>query len=148
MAEKTMMIFSGVMKVAAFAVMTAVFIFTSAGCGSGGSQSSPPGYVLPDSVMIEILTDIFIVEGVMIQLEYIQQKETDSGVPWYSTVFEKHGVDREQFRESLGYYTGEPEQFDRIYDKVVQNLMVIQDNLKRESEESAEERGETAVGLE
>lgn len=144
MAEAGMLRVKWVMKVMAFVLMMAVLIFMSAGCGGCGKKSTPPGHVLPDSVMIAILTDIFIVEGVMIQLEYIQQKETDSGVPWYSTVFAKHGVDREQFRESLGYYAGEPEQFDRIYDKVVKNLMVIQDDLKREQEANPEESTEAS----
>lgn len=137
----------GFMKLAGLILMLPVIVLMLSGCKDSGSKSILPGNVLSDSVMVSILTDIFLIEGVMIQLEYIQQKEQDAGILFYQMVMEKHGVSREQFRESLEYYATEPQLFDKLYDKVVQNLVVIQDALKKEAEATIDtSQGEVVDG--
>ncbi len=95
--------------------------------------------VLPDTTMVAVLTDIFLIEGVMIQLEYIRQKEPGSGVPYYEMVYRKYGITRNAFVRSLEWYMEEPERMDNIYDRVIQNLGKMQVELRDETEATAKD---------
>ncbi|MFO7723482.1 MAG: DUF4296 domain-containing protein [Bacteroidales bacterium] len=88
--------------------------------------------VLPDSVMVQMLTDMFLAEGVMIQLEYLQAKESRDAVPYYAEIYKKYDTNRETFTTSMEFYAQDPERLDRIYDMVVQKLAVLQDEQRKE----------------
>lgn len=91
--------------------------------------------VISDSLMVAVLADFFLTEGVMIQLEYIQQKQPDSAIPIYEQLFRKHGITREDFRYSLEYYAEKPMVIDKIYDQVIQQLSIEQMALRDVGEE-------------
>jgi hypothetical protein len=114
----------------AAAVFLAFTLVMMTGC-SGKKGSGTPEELLPDSVMVEILTDMFLVEGVMIQLEYLQSKQPDDAVPYYAEIYKKHQTDRETFTAGMEYYARQPERLDRIYDMVVQKLTVLQDEARK-----------------
>lgn len=96
------------------------------------NRSDKKNEILSDSLMVQMLTDIFILEGLMIQLEYINRKEQKSAVPYYEVLYQKHGVDREIFVNSVKYYSKDPDHIDKIYDKVIQNLSKKQIKLREE----------------
>lgn len=95
-------------------------IFFTQGCVNKGAAT--PDGILPDTVMVSMIADFFITEGVMIQLEYLSRKESGSAVPLYNKIFEKHKTTRDDFIKSLEYYSKTPEQLDRIYDLAIQKL--------------------------
>ncbi len=94
------------------------------GCVKKGVTGSEG--ILPDTVMVSIIADFFIVEGVMIQLEYLNRKEIGSAIPLYGKIYEKHKTTREEFIRSMEYYAKTPSQLDRIYDLAVQKLSKFQ----------------------
>lgn len=112
-----------------------MLIFAVLACGT--NTSGTPKDVLHDTVLVSMLTDFFIAEGAMIQLEYIQQKEPDSGVPLYQEIFRKHGVSREEFVRSLEYYAGQPARLDRLYDLAIQQLHLEQEKLSQKKEKES-----------
>lgn len=95
-------------------------VFFSQGCSNKGGVTNDG--ILPDTIMVSMIADFFIVEGVMIQLEYLSRKESNSAVPLYNKIFEKHNTTRDDFIKSLEYYAKSPQQLDRIYDLAVQKL--------------------------
>jgi hypothetical protein len=104
-----------------------------ASCRSG--EERPPENLISESVMIQVLADFFLVEGVMIQLEYIHQKMPDSAIPHYQVLYEKHGITRDLFLESLDYYSGNPAQIDRIYDLAILELSKEQTRITKKQKE-------------
>lgn len=97
------------------------FFFLAGACGEKSRTISPKSLV-PDTLMVAVITDIYLVEGVMIQLEYLQRRPQDAAIPYYDVVFRKHGITREQFRSSMEYYAQTEDQLDKIYDRVILNL--------------------------
>jgi hypothetical protein len=121
------------LAIVVFLMISGAMVFT--GCKQK-PEARPGEKILPDTTMIAVMTDMYLVEGVMIQLEYIQQKEQGSAVPYYNAIYQKYGVDRESFIKSLEYYTEDPEHLDRIYDRVIQNLGKKQLELRKEEEKA------------
>jgi hypothetical protein len=106
-------------------------------CDSDKPGASPD--VLHDTILVALLADFFIAEGAMIQLEYIQQKQPDSGVPLYREIFRKHGTTREAFIHSLEYHAQQPEKLDRLYDLAIQQLQMEQEVLNQKKEKETAE---------
>jgi hypothetical protein len=106
-------------------------ILFSVGCDRKQDIRAPED-LLPDTIMVQMLTDMFLVEGVMIQLEYLQAKEPGDAVPYYAEIYGKYKTTREAFTASMEYYARKPEHLDRIYDMAIQNLTVLQDALRKE----------------
>lgn len=77
----------------------------------------------PDQ-MIEILTDVHIVEGAKIGRKVMG--DTLLMDAYYNKVFAKHGINKTLFEENFRYYSSEPKKMDAIYEKVVENLNHLQ----------------------
>jgi uncharacterized Zn finger protein len=107
-------------------LLIALMILSLFGQGCRQPEPDEQRQVIADSVMVAVLADFFLTEGVMIQLEYIQQKQPDSAIPIYEQLFRKHGITREDFRHSLEYYAEKPLMIDKIYDQVIQQLSIEQ----------------------
>lgn len=77
----------------------------------------------PDQ-MIEILTDVHIVEGAKIGRKIMG--DTLLMDDYYNKVFAKHSINKIMFEENFRYYSSEPKKMDAIYEKVVENLNHLQ----------------------
>ena len=81
-------------------------------CSSG---DTPPDGILNKEEMINVLTDIHLVDGGMVM--YIQTPDTlyKYGTVRYADVFKKDHTDTAQFRKSFKYYTLKPSMFSDMY---------------------------------
>lgn len=93
------------------------------------SNSSPKG-VLDESLMSSILVDIQLAEGKVSSLPI----SFDSSQVLYSLlekdIFSKHGVTDSVFIESMEYYLESAEKMDRIYARVIDSLVVLENKTK------------------
>lgn len=89
-------------------------------CGNGDKEKRNEE-VLPEEQMVELLTDIQLVESVVRVNAGEDEFLTDS-VDYYSAIFEKHSVSKIQFEESMRYYTKHPADLENIYDQVLVKL--------------------------
>jgi len=93
------------------------------------SNSSPQG-VLDESLMSSILVDIQLAEGKVSSLPI----SFDSSQVLYSLlekdIFSKHGVTDSVFIESMEYYLESAEKMDRIYARVIDSLVVLENKTK------------------
>lgn len=102
--------------------------------------------VISKSAMSEILVEQHVLESKVLLLKL----RTDSMTKVYNTlekeIFEKHGIDKEQYEKSYQYYMTKPEVMDKIYEIVVDSLNVLdQQATLDEEEEKRREREEKAA---
>ena len=102
------------------------FLVLSLSCTS---NSSPQG-ILNENLMISILVEIQLTEGKVSSLPVTY----DSSQVLYSLmekdIFLKHGVTDSVFIESMEYYLEDAEKMDRIYARVIDSLVVLENNTK------------------
>jgi hypothetical protein len=82
--------------------------------------------------MVDVMTDVMLMESSN-AINYNHGLLPDS--LWeadYATVFKKHTIHKDDFKNALTYYQGHPEQFSVIMEKVITRLQKMQ--LKRQTE--------------
>ena len=93
------------------------------------SNSSPQG-ILNENLMVSILLEIQLSEGKVSSLPV----SYDSSQVLYSLmekdIFLKHGVIDSVFTTSMEYYLEDAEKMDRIYARVIDSLVVLENNNK------------------
>ena len=103
-----------------------LFLALSLSCSS---KSSPQG-ILDESLMVSILVEIQLSEGKVSSLPV----NYDSSQVLYSLmekdIFSKHGVTDSVFTTSMEYYLEDAEKMDRIYARVIDSLVVLENNTK------------------
>lgn len=106
-------------------------IFLTA-CGSKDTVV-PPETLLTEAQMIDILTDVQVIEGDLnfrrSEGENIQGRSS----LYYSQLFEHYGITDSIFNDNLLYYTDKPAILERITDSVYNRLAKVQDKLKSEN---------------
>ena len=60
----------------------------------------------------------------------IKRKDDKKIKAYYSSVLTKHGFTREQFEETILFYSESPKRYEKIYDKVLVELSKIEGNIK------------------
>lgn len=84
------------------------------------SQKKTPAGILESGKMINVLTDIHLVDSYLASSAYDTTVQPAS--KFYSVVFRKHGIDSLAFRKSLKYYSRQPEVLDTMYYDVLNRL--------------------------
>tara|TARA_R110002096_G_scaffold115365_2_gene249903 strand:- start:122111 stop:122620 length:510 start_codon:yes stop_codon:yes gene_type:complete len=102
-------------------LVLAIFLFS---CESKNTDELNVEDTLSPEKMIEILTDIHIVEGAKIGRKIMG--DTLMMDAYYQKVFSKYQIDKKQFEANYRYYSSEPKRMDDIYEKVVENLNQLQ----------------------
>lgn len=90
------------------------------------TRDYPSGATIPDSTMVMVVADMFLIEGAMIQLEYLQDKTNETPVPYYEAVYKKYGITREQFLKTLPMYTGNARYAEKLYDRVIERINLLE----------------------
>lgn len=88
--------------------------------------------------MVLMLTDIHLLEGAFYTLQVVDldtaKMQTYMG---YSTVFAKYHTSPEAFKKSWKFYMAHPEYSDPMYEKVVENISILQtESLKKQPKKS------------
>jgi hypothetical protein len=95
-------------------------------CSCAQKQEGLPAGILTKDKMIVVLVDIHLAEAsnenrslTAIQLNEIVARK-------YDTVMKKHDITYVQFKTSFEYYLRNPDQFDEIYQEVVNRLSAME----------------------
>ncbi|SDD85187.1 protein of unknown function [Pricia antarctica] len=78
-----------------------------------------PDNLIPEDKMVEVLTDLAIVNAAKITNVALLQEHDIEPMAY---IFEKHGIDSLQFVESDRYYASLPIAYEKIYKKVESKL--------------------------
>lgn len=76
--------------------------------------------------MVDVIVDMRLMDAIM--NVKLRKKETglDSvNVVLHNSIMEKHGITREQFERSLGYYQKDLKVLDEIYEQAITKLTLL-----------------------
>jgi citrate synthase len=101
-------------------------------CGTKSNEK--PGSLLSEEKLAAVLTEVELLDAVY-TLEY-QKRDTSrqTMAAYYEEVYQRHGVTREQFTESLEWYGKDPEKIRALRYKVYDELSRMQAELKSEAQ--------------
>jgi len=100
-----------------------VFLFCITSCES---EEKPPADLMPKDKFTEVLVDVRLLEGAYAsRFSRVDAAEfkIDS---YYLTLFQKHGVDKQQFLDAYSYYTSRPKEMEAIEGIVMERLSALQ----------------------
>lgn len=96
-------------------------LLLSFSCGGGGENAIPEG-VLPKEELIPVIVDLQILES-HFQRQFaradVYRDALDSSS---NSVFEAHGVTRDQFSESMEFYSQDPDTLFLIYEAALDTI--------------------------
>ncbi|MCX6256814.1 MAG: DUF4296 domain-containing protein [Bacteroidia bacterium] len=108
-----------------------------------GKKIQVTGELIPAKKMVELLVDIHLADAIAItvQRQKIGNEPLNS---LYSSVFNKHGCTRKQFENSIAYYSDHLEDYEKIYDEVIETLSKMESRYSKglgKDEETEYEKG-------
>ena len=89
-------------------------------CSCSSEEESFPENLIKEELFINIVSEIELTEA-YIKLKTAHIDSVDQEI-LYQNIFEKYAVTKENFNESLVYYSSKPEQLEHIYDQVIVKL--------------------------
>ena len=96
-------------------------------CGEKKDIREAANTVLPDSLisqekMIMILADVHLVEAALLLERNDGQQAKDKPGDYYQGIFNKYRISHERYDQNLAYYRENPENFEKMYEKVIELL--------------------------
>ena len=107
-------------------------------CSEKPTTAMPEG-ILSEKKMISVLTDIQLIEGAVSKKLIDRSINNKESTRYYAKTFEKHDITRQQFDESLNFYTENPKDLQKIYEKVLVELSKIKAELQNAKKRTVEE---------
>lgn len=96
------------------------------------SKKEIPSNILNRDQMVDILTDIQIIEATLDYTKTTKIESDQISKKYYDSLFSKYNITRQQFEESLYYYKNNVEELESIYSDVITKLNKIQSEIKVE----------------
>lgn len=111
-----------------------VFIFISALwlLSSCSNSNKEPEGILPQKQMVDLLVDMHLSEAINGQRFRLDKTTPNFPDDLYFSICKKHGVDPDVFAKSVLYYGKHPNQYDVIYDQVLDKLAEMEEQVKKE----------------
>lgn len=105
-----------------FTIIVSIFLIFAA-C------SNRPKGVLDQEDMVNLLTDMHKLDGVLIE-RGIMFSNDSTKTKYYNFVFAKYEITKANFDSSLVWYTKNPQEFNNVYNKVLINLSLQEKEVK------------------
>jgi len=106
------------MNIRLVAVALSFFLFIS--CSPNKEiQEKAPENLLTEEKMAEIVSEIQLIEAYLNQIPYSKRGANDSDYFYYSLLFEKYKVNKDDFMQNLKYYATQEDKISSIYDKSI-----------------------------
>ena len=103
-------------------------LFVFASCKQSDEVNKPEGLLSQDE-MVAVLTDIHLIEGARTGM--VIMGDSVGGVnEHYRAFFDKHNVTQAVYDSSFVFYSKNPIIFDKIYERVIENLSVIESEIQ------------------
>lgn len=106
-----------------------VIITVITGCSIGNGDN--PEKIIPEDLFISVLVDIHIADAGLNVVNLKKKYSNFNADDYYEHVLKRHNVSREQFNETIKYYTYNLNKFDKIYDQVITELSKADANLRK-----------------
>ena len=119
-------------KMKRFSLIILLFVLVTA-CGGHKDKGFIPDRLLTEQEMIDLMTDVQIIEGDITYQKTRERELSDSikiepkdyvklSEEYYDQLFEHYGITDSIFKQNIRYYTEQPVLLEKIMDSVVQRL--------------------------
>jgi len=98
------------------------------------SNKELPDYVLGREAMIDVITDIHLIEAALAKKQNKGLLAFDLAEIYYDSLYAKYSISKAEIDSSIAYYSRRPEIFDAIYVKVITNLSKKESEIELESD--------------
>lgn len=118
------------MKNSLFFFLILLFLGSCYNDRAGKGIPDIPESTISEEKMADILTDFYLVQA---NLRYLQERRIpfeDNNPKLHYLIFKSHDVTEEEFEESFNYYKYNLEAYDRIMEKVLENLSKLETEVK------------------
>lgn len=89
--------------------------------------------------MVNIIIDMHLTDG-LLNIPHIRQKlATNDSSNYYDAIFDKYGYTRHDFDTSVFFYSKHINEYDKIYEDVLNKLNEMETKLKEEDARAAKE---------
>lgn len=107
-------------------LISAFFLITTSCYHENHPQIVPPEHLLSRNDMVNILTDIYVTEGILTY--HRMNKELTDGLSamYYDKVLNEHQITHRILKDNLKYYNSTPELMEQILEDVLANLSKMQ----------------------
>lgn len=99
-----------------------LFLLSVLAIGNTGCKEK----LIPQKDMVNILSEIFITDELVRSTKFVRTLHRRDTIDYYSSIFEKYGYNELQFVHTLDYYLANIGEFEKIMDRVVANLSVLE----------------------
>lgn len=113
-----------------FFLLSAFMLLVS--CG----EHQPPRGLIPEKDMEKILTDIHIADAITQMGEIRQKTHYSDSLRYAQQVLGRYGYTLKQFDSTISWYAGYPEEFNKLYEKVINRLSREEGDLTAHFEDS------------
>ncbi|MBP6976863.1 MAG: DUF4296 domain-containing protein [Bacteroidales bacterium] len=114
-------------------ILCVLLLYLISGCRTGGSRSeiaaAPDDLIAADS-MVKILVDVHLIESSLKTIHTKKQDNEHFTDRYYTTLFEKHHITRQQFLRSMDYYERNAGQLEKIYENVIIELSKLESEVR------------------
>ena len=103
----------------------AIIVVSLAAACTSHPQGPPPKGVLKENRLVDLLVDMHYFESVYSVTGHISGFRPDRGpdsLDFYQPVLDMHGIGREEFVETMRYYSFNPPQFEALYNYVIDEI--------------------------
>ncbi|MBU8892931.1 MAG: DUF4296 domain-containing protein [Bacteroidales bacterium] len=102
---------------------------------SCSNKEKAPDYVIPYNDMVNILVEIHITDGLLTSNKVRRKLAKNDTTNFYNAILNNYDYSRKDFDTSLYYYSKNINQYDLIYEEVLNRLSEIESTLKEKGGE-------------
>ena len=110
--------------------MTLSVLLLLMSCNANQDKVTAPSVLLPENVMVDVMTDVYIIENAINHRRGKNIKNINLKTRGFDAVFSHYGITDSVFIINLDYYNDNPEKMKKIMDSVNMNFQRMQKQLK------------------
>lgn len=104
------------------------------------NTNKTPDYVIPQDDMVNIIIDMHLADGLFTISDIRKKVARADSINYYDAIFDRYGYTRHDFDTSVFYYSKNINEYDKIYEDVLNKLNQMETELKEKNTE--EEKSE------
>lgn len=85
-------------------------------------KTEVPKNIIPEDSIVKIIADVEIIEAGLSLSQVSQDTVVPATKKYYGTILKKYRITQKRFEESLSYFSTNPERFEGIFEKVINEL--------------------------
>jgi hypothetical protein len=121
----------------AVVILLVIFLF------SCNNENKLPDYVITHDDMVNIIIDIHLTDGLLTNNKVRRKLAKKDSSNYYEAIFNNYGYTRAEFDTSVYFYSKNINEYDKIYEEVLNRLNEMETKLKQESSEETKLKEES-----